>query len=135
METYDKPQETVAAEARDLEREHQTYINVCQAYEEAGKKRGGYRRYGTLFVILSGVVFLTLMFSLEYKIEFLILWVITDIFCMVLMIRSEYRVHQIAEMLGLPDEDPEEHEEAHTEGQDEQEKPEEEQAEAQEEEK
>ena len=40
METYDKPQETAAAEARDLEREHQTYINVCQAYEEAGKKRG-----------------------------------------------------------------------------------------------
>lgn len=85
--------------------EHRVYLNVLDSFEEAKKKRNSYRKYGTLFFIISGIVFLALMFSLDYKIEFLILWVITDFYCAALMIMSEYRYHQYAQMLCLPDED------------------------------
>ena len=64
----------------DMEnKEHLTYLKIQKEYEEAKEKRLKYRRFGALFILLTGIIFLTLMFSLENKIAFLILWVITDL--------------------------------------------------------
>ena len=81
--------------------EHQVFINVLQAYDEAKSKRDKYKKYGPLFVIISGIVFLALIFTLSKKIEFLILWVITDLICVALMIRAEYVFNQFKEILGI----------------------------------
>ncbi|MBU5461739.1 hypothetical protein [Lachnoclostridium sp. MSJ-17] len=81
--------------------EHQVFLRVTEAYEEARRKREKYKKYGPLFVLISGVVFLTLIFTLESKISFLILWVITVLYTVALMIRAEYRYHKFKEYLGL----------------------------------
>lgn len=85
-------------------KEHLTYLRIEEEYKEAKEKRLKYKRYGALFIILSGIVFLALMFSLENKIAFLILWVITDFYCAALMIRADYKYHKFAEYLGIEDE-------------------------------
>ena len=92
--------------------EHEVYKNVLEAYEMYEKKRDNYRKYGTLFIILSAIGFLALMFGLESKITFLILWVITDYICAALMIRAEYRYHEFAVLLGYKDTDDEEDDDA-----------------------
>lgn len=96
--------------------EHEVYKNVLEAYEMYEKKRDNYRKYGTLFIILSAIGFLALMFGLESKITFLILWVITDYICAALMIRAEYRYHEFAVLLGYKETDDEEDDPAENEG-------------------
>ena len=86
------------------EREHLTYLEVMAQYNESKIRRTNYRRYGLLFIILSGLVFLVLIFSLETKIEFLALWVITVIYCVVVMIRADYQYEMYKKFLGLSDE-------------------------------
>ena len=87
--------------------EHDVCLKVIEIHKEWTEKREKYKKYGPLFIVISGVVFLTLMFSLESKIEFLILWVISIITCMSLMIRAEYKYHQYSKILGLINEDEE----------------------------
>lgn len=77
------------------------FQKVCLAYEEAKRKREKYKKAGPIFVLVSGVVFLTLMFTLENKILFLILWVITVLYTAALMIRAEYKYHQFQDYLGI----------------------------------
>ena len=84
--------------------EHFTYLKIKEEYENAKRRRLKYKKYGALFIILSGIIFLTLMFSLESKIEFLILWVISDFYCAALMIRADYKYHKFASYLGIEDE-------------------------------
>ncbi|MCR5480609.1 MAG: hypothetical protein K6F27_12235 [Ruminococcus sp.] len=96
--------------------EHEVYKNVLEAFEMYGKKRDNYRKYGTLFIILSAIGILALMFGLESKITFLILWVITDYICAALMIRAEYRYHEFAVLLGYKETDDEEDDTAEIEG-------------------
>lgn len=86
------------------EQEHLTYLSVYELYNDAKVKRTRYQRYGSLFIIISGLIFLTLMFSLESKIEFLCLWIVTIIYCVVLMIRADYKYNLYKDMLGLCDE-------------------------------
>ena len=84
--------------------EHKVSQNMIEEFKELERTRDKYKKYGPLFILISGVVFLTLMFSLDQKILFLILWVISVIYCAALMIRSEYRCHKLAILLGLKDE-------------------------------
>ena len=77
------------------------FQKVCLAYEEAKRKRERYKKAGPIFVLVSGVVFLTLMFTLENKIFFLIFWVITVLYTAALMIRAEYKYHQFRTYLGI----------------------------------
>ena len=86
------------------DKERRTYLLIKEAYEDAKEKRLKYKRYGALFIVFSGIIFLTLMFSLDNKIDFLILWVITDFFCAALMIRADYKYHKFADYLGVEDE-------------------------------
>ena len=80
--------------------EHKVSQEVIKLFKEQKRKRDNYKKYGPLFILISGVVFLTLMFSLESKITFLFLWVASVLYCAALMIRAEYRYHQYAKMLG-----------------------------------
>ena len=99
QETDEKqPEELSAKGGAD---EHQVYLNVTKEFEAAKKKRNSYKTYGPLVVIISGILLLTLMFTLEHKIIFLILWVVTDLYTVALMIRAEYRYHQFGQILGL----------------------------------
>ncbi len=84
--------------------EHSVYLNVQAAYEKAKSKRENYKKIGPVFVLVSGIAFLTLIFTLENKITFLIIWVITILYTVALMIRAEYKYHQFQEYLGLPKE-------------------------------
>ncbi len=94
------------------------FLRVAKAYEDVKKKRGNYKKYGPLAVLITGVVFLTLMFSMENKATFLIIWVITVLFTAALMIRAEYNYHKFRYYLGLADEDAEEDEEVEEEQKD-----------------
>ena len=86
----------------------QVFKNVAKAYEEVKRKRERYKKIGPVFVAVSGVAFLTLIFTLENKITFLILWVITILYTVALMIRAEYKYHQFRNYLELADEESEE---------------------------
>ena len=86
------------------EQEHLTYLSVYMLYNESKEKRLKYKKFGALFIIISGLVFLALMFSLESKIEFLCLWIITIIYCVTLMIRADYKYDLYKDMLGICDE-------------------------------
>ena len=85
--------------------EHKVSQNMIEEFKELERTRDKYKKYGPLFILISGVVFLTLMFSLDQKILFLILWVISVIYCAALMIRSEYRCHKFAILLGLKEDE------------------------------
>lgn len=89
----------------EQEREHRAYLRLCEKFEEYKVKRLQYRTAGTVFVIVSALVYLTLMFSLPHKIFFLILWIITILFCVALMLRADYLYNMYREMLGLPEEE------------------------------
>ena len=54
-------------------------------------------------MLISGVLFLALMFTLDDKIIFLILWVATVLYTVALMIRAEYKFQQFKYYLGLSD--------------------------------
>ena len=94
-----KADETTAQSGSDYE--HSVFLNVQAAYEEAKRKREKYEKIGPVFVAVSGIVFLTLIFTLENKITFLIFWVITILYTVALMIRAEYKYHQFQGYLGL----------------------------------
>ncbi len=94
------------------EQEHLTYLAVYEKYNEYQKKRYSVRRYGTLFILLSGLVFLLLMFTRDSKVNFLILWIAAIIFCVVLMIRADYLYKMYKDMLGISDEYDEQEREA-----------------------
>ena len=111
-----RPEKTGAAEENPLlsqrEQEHLTYLRVLRKYNDAKVKRIHYRRYGTLFILISALVFLALIFSLSTKILFLCLWIVTVLYCVFLMIRADYRYHCYKEMLGIADENDEYEKEA-----------------------
>ncbi len=86
------------------EREHLTFLMVTQKYNELKNKRLSARRYGSLFIIISGIVFLTLMFSLESKIQCLCLWIATILYCVSVMLKSDYNYQVFKEILGAEDE-------------------------------
>ena len=101
--------------------EHQVFLRVNEAYEEAKRKREKYKKIAPIFVILSGIAYLALIFGLDSKIQFLILWVVTDLYTIALMVRVEYKFHKYMELLGQTDigeaaDDTEEEMEKETEG-------------------
>lgn len=86
------------------EREHLTYLRVLEEYNIARDRRQRYKSIGVWFIIISGIIFLTLIFSLEAKILFLCLWIITILCCVAMMIRADYKYDTFKEYLGFADE-------------------------------
>ncbi|MBO6109067.1 MAG: hypothetical protein J6P16_06670 [Eubacterium sp.] len=89
------------------EYEHRVYENALMALDRARSKRRSYMKYGPLVIIGSAVLFLSLMFVTELKVEFLILWIATILYSIGLMIRAEYSYYRMSELLMIPAEDEE----------------------------
>lgn len=87
---------------RDIE--HNTYIRVKYEYMEMKEKRDRVNKTGIIFIAVSAVVFLFLMFSLESKLFFLILWIITILFVVSYLIRNEYKFYKLRVYLGYENE-------------------------------
>ena len=83
------------------------FLKVAKAYEEIKQTREKYKKIGPIVVFATAAFFLTLMFALDYKVSFLILWVATVLYIAALMIRAEYKYHQFRNFLGLNDEEAE----------------------------
>ncbi len=93
--------------------EHQIYLNLMKDCEEAYRIREKYKRFGPGVIFISALVFLSLIFTQDAKVEFLTLWVIIVFYTAALMIRAEYKLHKYRKLLGMPDideEDPDESE-------------------------
>ena len=77
--------------------EHTVFLRVKEAYEEAARKREHYKKYGPLAVLISGVLFLALMFTLDDKIIFLILCGVVSFICMTIphAICARLKVEQV----------------------------------------
>ncbi len=86
------------------EKEHLTYLRTLNMFNELKQTRQKYRKYSLLFIVASGIVFLLLMFSLDSKIEFLILWIISVVLCVFAMVRADYNYSIFKELVGIADE-------------------------------
>lgn len=86
------------------EKEHLTYLRVLGEFNIAKNRRTRYRQYGAAFIIITGIIFLTLIFSLEAKILFLTLWILTILACVAVMIIADYTYDKYKEFLGFADE-------------------------------
>ena len=93
------------------ETEHRTFLMVSEKLREYERKRLSYRKYGTLFIICSALVFLALMFSQDLKVLFLILWIVTIVFCVALMLRADYMYDMYYHMIHFEESPQHEHEE------------------------
>lgn len=102
-EKYNKKEDSIPPLSQ-REKEHLTYIMVTAKFNEARNKRSSARKYGSLFIIISGILFLTLMFSLDAKIETLCLWIVTILYCVSVMLRADYNYYNYKELLGRADE-------------------------------
>ena len=91
-------------ELSQREREHLTFLRVLGDYNIAKQKRHNYRRYGAWFIIITGILFLTLIFSLDAKILFLCLWIISILGCVAVMIKADYDYEKLKEYLDYADE-------------------------------
>ncbi len=98
----EQPQESPSLSQQEME--HLTYLRVLEEYNIAEKRRFNYRRYGAWFIIITGIVFLTLIFSVEAKILFLCLWIITILACIAVMIKADYTYDKYKTFLGFTDE-------------------------------
>lgn len=88
--------------------EHNTYLRVKYEYMEMKEKRDRINKTGIIFIAASAIVFLFLMFSLESKLFFLVLWIITILFVVAYLIRNEYKIYKLRVYLGYENEDDEE---------------------------
>lgn len=102
-EKYDSKNPAVPALSQS-EKEHLTYLRVLNEYNNLKEKRNLNRRYGSIAIIISAVLLLALMFSLESKIELLVIWIAIILYCVAVLIRTEYKYHCFKEYLGIADE-------------------------------
>ena len=104
----------VAAEYEDIEGlirnprtqqdyEHNAYLRLLREYNNFLKKRDRCRKVGLLVIVLVAVLFLVLMFSLESKIVFLTLWIISIFASVFTIVHIDYRCYKYAIILGIHD--------------------------------
>lgn len=87
--------------ACDTPQELWTFARLKEQYGEFSQKRPRYIKYGILSIFILPVVFLVLMFSLESKLIFLALWIVSIIACAVFLIVVEYKDYWYRQLLGL----------------------------------
>lgn len=100
-------QHPVRAEAQ----QQKTFHQLMENYREFSRKRPQYIKYGLLSIFILPLVFLVLMFSLESKLIFLTLWIVSIIACSAFLIVVEYKDYWYRQLLGIdpPDEKEPEH--------------------------
>ncbi|MBQ3969053.1 MAG: hypothetical protein II685_01050 [Clostridia bacterium] len=83
--------------------EHNAYLRLLHEYNNFRRKRNNCRKVGMLVIILLAVLFLIMMFSLDSKVLFLTLWVISIFVSVFVIIRIDYRCYKYAAILGIND--------------------------------
>ena len=85
--------------------EHNAYLRLLHEYNNFVKKREKCRKVGIFVIISLAVLFLILMFSVDSKVVFLTLWVISIFISVFVIIRIDYRCYKYATILGIDDND------------------------------
>ena len=83
--------------------EHNAYLRLLHEYNNFVKKREKCRRVGIFVIISLAILFLILMFSVDSKVLFLSLWVISIFISVFIIIRIDYRCYKYATILGIDD--------------------------------
>lgn len=83
------------------EREHNVCLRVMYEYKLEYAKREKCLKAGILFILISGAVFLALMFSLDSKAFFLIMWIIFILGSITVITRIDYRCWKLERILGI----------------------------------
>lgn len=89
------------------DKEHNAYLRLMHEYKAEYAKREKCIKVGILLIIISAVVFLALMFSLDSKTFFLTLWIIFIISGIAVMTRIDYRCYKYEKILGIKNTDKE----------------------------
>ncbi len=85
--------------------EHNAYLRLLHEYDNFVKKRQKCRKVGIFVIVLLAALFLILMFSVDSKVLFLSLWVISIFISVFIIIRIDYRCYKYATILGIDDND------------------------------
>ncbi|GEM_PF-1224288 len=93
-----------AEKERGTPQERQTFKKLQEQYGEFSQKRPRYIKYGLMSIFILPLVFLVLMFSLESKLVFLTLWIISIIACAAFLVIVEYKDYWYRKLLGLDEE-------------------------------
>lgn len=93
--------------ATTQDKEHNAYLRLMHEYKAEYAKRERCIKVGVLLIVISAVVFLTLMFSLDSKTFFLSLWIIFIISGIAIMTRIDYRCYKYEKILGIRNTDKE----------------------------
>ena len=93
--------------ATTQDKEHNAYLRLMHEYKAEYAKREKCIKVGILLIIISAVVFLALMFSLDSKTFFLTLWIIFIISGIAVMTRIDYRCYKYEKILGIKNTDKE----------------------------
>lgn len=93
--------------ATTQDKEHNAYLRLMHEYKAEYAKRERCIKVGVLLIVISAVVFLTLMFSLDSKTFFLSLWIIFIISGIAVMTRIDYRCYKYEKILGIRNTDKE----------------------------
>ena len=83
--------------------EHNAYLRLMREYHNFVKKREKCRKVGIFVIISLAILFLILMFSVDSKVLFLSLWVISIFISVFIIIRIDYRCYKYATILGIDD--------------------------------
>ncbi len=84
------------------EEEKTVYIKLLKSYASFRKNYNNLVKGGFLAIVIIPIIFLLLMFSLDAKIIFLILWIVSIIVCAVFIIVIEYTDYHYKKMLDIP---------------------------------
>lgn len=87
---------------REHEHEKSVYIKLLKSYASFRKSYNNLIKGGFLAIVIIPIIFLLLMFSLEAKIVFLVLWIVSIIVCAVFIIVIEYTDYHYKKMLDIP---------------------------------
>lgn len=81
--------------------QQKTFSQLMDNYNEFSRKRPRYIKYGLLSIFILPFVFLVLMFSLESKLFFLTLWIVSIIASAAFLIVVEYKDYWYRQLLGI----------------------------------
>lgn len=86
----------------DLQNEKLVYIKLLKSYANFRKSYNKLIKGGFLAILILPIIFLLLMFSLDTKILFLVLWIISIIACATFIIVIEYTDYHYKKILDIP---------------------------------
>ena len=102
-EEYKNIEGLIKEPATQQDIEHNAYLRLMHEYHNFVNKRKKCREVGIFVIVSLAILFLILMFSVDSKIIFLSLWVISIFISVFVIIRIDYRCYKYAIILGIDD--------------------------------